>query len=400
MSGPVAEGGRTGAGVGLGIDDVVVRYGDVVALDHLSLDVAGGEVVAVLGASGSGKSTLLRAVAGLEPLAAGSIHLGDRDLAGIPTHRRGLGLMFQDHALFTHLDVAANIGYGLKVASVPSATRRARVGELLELVGLTSLAARRVDELSGGEAQRVALARALAPAPGLLMLDEPLGSLDRALREQLTGELRRLLSSLGQTALHVTHDQGEAFALADRVAVLDGGRLLAVDHPDRLWSNPRRRPVAEFLGQPNLWSVTVDGDGRVRLDGVDLGLLAGEHPLRAVGPGRYNVMLAANRVELVGRDQLESDRAGPDSVDAGGRVVFDAVVTEASFDRGRYRIKARVLGAVDLEPDRTTSRSEFAHGDLAGDRAFMVETDVARSMVAGEPITFQFDVDELQMLID
>lgn len=248
----------------LKLHDVGVRYrkpggGLFDALSGVDLEVAEAEVIAVVGPSGCGKSTLLRAVAGIEPLASGQVVLTGRDLVGVPTHQRDLGLMFQDHALFPHLNVAGNIAFGLRMQGVDRAGQDRRVNELLELVGLPDFAARRIDQLSGGEAQRVALARALAPSPGLLMLDEPLGSLDRVLREQLTGDLRRLATELGLTAIHVTHDQAEAFALADRIVVLDGGRIQQMGTPAELWHEPASAFIAEFLGHPNLW---------VRPDGV------------------------------------------------------------------------------------------------------------------------------------
>lgn len=237
----------------LHIDDIAVAYGDQVVLDGLSVDVAAGETLAVVGPSGSGKSTLLRAIAGLETLRRGRIELDGVDLVSIAPHERGIGYMFQEHALFTHLNVADNIAYGPTMAGWSKPRRRSRVGELLELVGLAGYEGRAVDELSGGEAQRVALARSLAPEPRVLLLDEPLGSLDRVLREQLVTDLDRLLSELGQTALHVTHDQAEAFALADRVAVLIDGRLDRVGTPAELWHDPGSRFVAEFLGRANIW---------------------------------------------------------------------------------------------------------------------------------------------------
>ncbi len=179
------------------IDGLSVRYGDLTALDRVDLEVDPGEVVAILGPSGSGKSTMLRAVAGLEPIAGGRIVAGGVDLAGLPTHERRLGLMFQDHALFPHESVAGNIAFGLRMAGVHGERQWARVRELLAMVGLDGYENRPVSQLSGGEAQRVALARSLAPSPALLMLDEPLGSLDRVLREQLTADLRLLLGSVG-----------------------------------------------------------------------------------------------------------------------------------------------------------------------------------------------------------
>jgi len=242
-----------GAGAGLAVRDVVVHYRDddgtvATAVDELSLDVAPGEVVALLGPSGSGKSTLLRAVAGLEPLSAGRVLWDGVDLAGVPVHRRGFGLMFQDGQLFPHRDVGGNVAFGLAMAGADRAARKARVHELLALVGLAGFAHREVSALSGGERQRVALARSLAPRPRLLLLDEPLSALDRALRERLAGEVRAALVATATTAVFVTHDHDEAFAVADRIAVMDAGRLLQIAAPAELWHRPATRRVAEFLG--------------------------------------------------------------------------------------------------------------------------------------------------------
>jgi thiamine transport system ATP-binding protein len=224
----------------------VVRYGPVTAVDGVSLEVAPGEVIALLGGSGSGKSSLLRAIAGLEPLVSGAVAWDGEDLAGVPPHRRGFGMMFQDGQLFPHLSVAANVAYGL--FSQPRARRRQRAEELLALVGLAGYGNRPVTALSGGEAQRVALARSLAPVPRLLLLDEPLSALDRSLRESLVTELGDGLRRTGTTGIYVTHDQDEAFAIADRVGVMQAGRLLQLDPPDVLWSHPCSREVAEFIG--------------------------------------------------------------------------------------------------------------------------------------------------------
>ena len=241
---PIAS--DTSASTGLSVRGLAVTYGDLRAVDGVDLEVAAGEVVALLGASGSGKSSLLRAVAGLEDVAAGEVAWAGRSMVRVPVHKRGFGLMFQDGQLFEHRDVGSNIAYGL--TGLPRAERGERVREMLELVGLPGFERRRVTTLSGGQAQRVALARALAPAPRLLLLDEPLSALDRALREQLATDVRTILRRGGTTALYVTHDQDEAMTVADRVGVMEAGRLLRLDTPQRLWADPASRKVARFLG--------------------------------------------------------------------------------------------------------------------------------------------------------
>jgi thiamine transport system ATP-binding protein len=241
----------------LRVHDLHLAYDGTPALRGVTLDVADGEIVCVLGPSGCGKSSLLRAVAGLEPVAAGTIAWDGDDLARVPPHRRGFGLMFQDHALFPHRDVAGNVAFGLRMQHLPREAIRTRVDEVLALVGLAGFGGRRVAELSGGEQQRVALARALAPAPQLLMLDEPLGSLDRALREHLVTELRALFLRLRLSTLFVTHDHSEAFALADRLVVMHDGRIEQVGPPTEVWRRPANERVARFLG----WNVT-DAFGR------------------------------------------------------------------------------------------------------------------------------------------
>ncbi|MEU9734019.1 ABC transporter ATP-binding protein [Streptomyces sp. NPDC048002] len=243
----------------LSLENATVRFGGRTVLDTVDLSVAEHEVVCVLGPSGSGKSTLLRAVAGLQPLDAGRVSLDGRDQAGVPAHRRGVGLMFQDHQLFPQRDVGGNVAFGLRMHGASKRQQADRVTELLELVGLPGAARRAVAALSGGEQQRVALARALAPRPRLLMLDEPLGQLDRSLRERLVIELRELFSELGTTVLAVTHDQGEAFALADRVVVMRDGRIAQTGSPLEVWQRPADAFVARFLGFDNVVQATVAG---------------------------------------------------------------------------------------------------------------------------------------------
>lgn len=236
----------------LSIEDVVVRYGSgmmsTTAVDRVSLQVRQGQVLALLGPSGCGKSSLLRAVAGLEPVAEGAITWEGGDLAGVPVHRRGFGMMFQDGQLFPHRDVAGNIAFGLQMAGMTRPARNARVAELLDLVGLTGYERRAVASLSGGEAQRVALARALAPRPRLLLLDEPLSALDRGLRERLAADLHTILRRAGTSALYVTHDHDEAFTVADQVAVMMTGRIVQQGPGSQLWRAPAGAQVAAFLG--------------------------------------------------------------------------------------------------------------------------------------------------------
>jgi thiamine transport system ATP-binding protein len=260
----VSTGSTTDAGAsaeGLDVRDLTVRFGATLAVDHVDLAVPAGSVVAVLGPSGCGKSTLLRAVAGLESPASGAVSYDGRDLAGTPTHKRGFALMFQDGQLFEHLDVAANIAYPLRLRHRSRTDQRDKVSELLTLVGLEGYADRVPATLSGGERQRVALARALAVEPRLLLLDEPLSALDRGLRERLAGELHDILRAAGATAMLVTHDHEEAFAVADRMAVMREGRIVQAGTLEEVWSRPADGWTAAFLG----YATVLTGDAAARL---------------------------------------------------------------------------------------------------------------------------------------
>jgi thiamine transport system ATP-binding protein len=241
----------------LEVDGLRVEYGASLAVDGIRLGVAAGEVVALLGPSGCGKSTILRAIAGLVEPAGGRIALDGRDLRNVPPADREVGLMFQDYALFPHRDVLGNVAFGPRMRGRDRTSAHARAREVLELVGLEGFDHRAVASLSGGEQQRVALARTLAPEPRVLLLDEPLGSLDRALRERLTLELRELFLRLGSTVVTVTHDQGEAFTLADRVVLLRDGRVVQAGTPIDVWRSPADAWAAGFLGFANVLAVTV-----------------------------------------------------------------------------------------------------------------------------------------------
>lgn len=278
---------------GLRVTDARVSYRDDdgttgVAVDGVSFEVAPGEVLALLGASGSGKSTLLRAIAGLETLDAGSIAWDGVDLATVPVHKRGFALMFQDGQLFAHRNVFANVAYPLRLRKRPTT----RVDELLELVGLAGYGNRQIATLSGGEQQRVALARSLAASPKLLLLDEPLSALDRELRERLAADLRAILTTTGTTAIFVTHDQSEAFAIADRVGILHEGRLAQIGVPTEVWRAPATEAIARFLGYS---SVVTNALG-----------LQGTHALRATALVVAREGIAATVTRSV--PSLEGDR--------------------------------------------------------------------------------------------
>jgi ABC-type Fe3+/spermidine/putrescine transport system ATPase subunit len=235
----------------LRLENISKSYSSVRAVENVSLELS-DETLALLGPSGCGKSTLLRIIAGLEQPDSGALFLGERDITNVPPQSRGFGMVFQDYALFPHLNVEKNIAFGL--AGQSSDDKRRRVNALLELVGLTHYEKRRIHELSGGEQQRVALARALAPKPEILLLDEPLSNLDLTLRDTLKQELRSILSSLDIGAIYVTHDQGEAFALAQRIAVMKQGSIVQVAAQSELYNCPSNPWVARFLGHPNLYT--------------------------------------------------------------------------------------------------------------------------------------------------
>ncbi len=294
----------------------VVRDGRRV-LDRVSLEVATDETVAVVGPSGSGKSTLLRAVAGLERPDGGRVLIDGVDATALPPHRRGVGLMFQDDALFPHLDVAANVAFGLRAAGRPEPEIAARTAELLALVGLGTYGTRAVRGLSGGERKRIALARTLAPAPRAILLDEPLGALDRPLHDRLQTEMRAIFVAVGATVILVTHDVGEAFALADRVVVLRDGAVVQSSTPEQLWRAPASGWVARFLGMENV----TRRDGRARVVRPDAVVVE-------PAPEGDGVVLSATRtgpvVELVVTtrtgETLHAATTRPDHPVAGDRV--------------------------------------------------------------------------------
>ena len=259
------------ASVHLALTHLTKRYGRATVVDDLSLDVPQGELVALLGPSGCGKTTTLRMVVGLVPPTAGEIHLQGRPITHVPPFQRNMGVVYQNYALFPHLNVAQNVAFGLEMRRLPAREIRERVGQALSLVRLEQFGHRRIRELSGGQQQRVALARALVIRPAVLLLDEPLSNLDAKLREEMRTEIREIQRELGITTLFVTHDQAEALTMADRVAVMHQGRIEQIGTPEEIYERPRSRFVATFIGRANLIPGTVVEShahaARVRIDG-------------------------------------------------------------------------------------------------------------------------------------
>jgi ABC-type Fe3+/spermidine/putrescine transport system ATPase subunit len=287
---------------------VAKRFGAAVPADDVSLAIEAGEFFTFLGPSGSGKSTLLRIIAGLEQADAGLVLLRGRDVGGVPPWRRHLGMVFQQYANFPHMDVARNVAYGLRRRGLDAVEVKARVAELLDLVGLAGFEARRVTQLSGGEQQRVAIARALAPRPELLLLDEPLAALDEKIRREMQGELTKIQEATGTTFVYVTHDQEEALTMSDRIAVLNRGRCVQVDEPERIFRLPRTRFVAGFFRGCNVLDGHIERD-----DGGTVVVLTG-HRLRLKGnatPAGRRAMAVRGESILLGEEARRADLVLP-----------------------------------------------------------------------------------------
>jgi len=282
--------------VQLDVINIHKSYNGTHALQGATFDLTDGAIGAVLGPSGSGKSTLLSIIAGLEKPDRGEVRWAGEDIASVPVHERRFGLMFQNYMLFPHMNVYRNVAFGLKMAQTPEDMIRTRVAETLDLVGLTGFEKRDVNTLSGGEQQRVALARSLAPRPRLLMLDEPLSSLDRTLRERLLEDVRNILHSLNQTALYVTHDQEQAFAIADEVVVMREGRVVQSGPPQALYRQPVDVFVARFLGMENLLPGTIKTQNGESI----LAWPFGETPLETAQTGDVTVLLRPDSARLSG----------------------------------------------------------------------------------------------------
>ncbi len=310
----------------LSVQGITKRFDDNWALTDVSFNVANGEIVCLLGPSGCGKTTLLRIIAGLEVPDAGRILFEGQDVGRVLPHRRDFGLMFQDYALFPHKNVFDNVAFGLRMKGVEEKEVGEQVRAILTLVGLRGFERRSVNELSGGEAQRVALARSLATRPRLLMLDEPLGSLDRALRERLMSELRDILTGVGVTALYVTHDQAEAFAIADRAVVMNAGHVEQVGPPEAIYCCPATPFVANFLGLTNLAEGRVIGPGRVASAWGEITAVTGKY--RPGDP--VSVLIRPEAGKLVTGDTPSES----------GHIVHGRLAVR-SFRGGRYRVQVQ-----------------------------------------------------------
>lgn len=367
----------TGHGVGLEISGLTKRYGSVTALDAIDLSVAPGEFMTFLGPSGSGKTTTLNLIAGFAQPDAGSIFMGDRPLVGVPTHQRDIGVVFQNYALFPHMKVESNVAFPLRQRGLAKAEITRQVGEILEIVGLEHLAARYPRELSGGQQQRVALARALVFGPKLLLLDEPLGALDKRLREGLQLEIKRIHREVGVTFVFVTHDQEEALVMSDRIAVFNEGRIEQVAHAKDMYEQPRTLFAAQFLGDSN----------------VITGVLGSASPHSQVVSGDFSVVgppcdapLGAS-VALVLRPEHIAIST-PEAASPTGCNSVPGVVQDTIYLGGRRRVVVGALGREFLVDQMAPDR-EF----VAGDPVLMtwrhevgtVVHDSAQSVALGRP---------------
>jgi len=340
----------------LRIEAVVKKFGGFRAVDGLSLDIRAGEFFALLGPSGCGKTTLLRMLAGFETPNEGRILLDGRDIAQVLPHQRPVNMMFQNYALFPHLTVRDNIGFGLKRAGMPRSQIDARVAEMVALVKLEGLETRKPDQLSGGQKQRVALARSLARRPQVLLLDEPLAALDKKLRESTQLELMELQRRLGMTFVIVTHDQEEAMTVADRIGVMDQGRLEQVATPRELYEAPSSRWVAEFVGDVNIFEGQVESHeaSRLMISTRDAGTIAVAEPRHPIAKAIVCVAIRPEKVKL--------SRRGPvsDAVHAHAINRLEGIVTDVGYLGGVTSYKVKLdSGAVIRSSMANTARIDI-----------------------------------------
>jgi putrescine transport system ATP-binding protein len=340
----------------LRVDAVVKKFGSFKAVDRLSLDIRGGEFFALLGPSGCGKTTLLRMLAGFETPDEGRILLDGKDIAQVLPHERPVNMMFQNYALFPHLNVRDNIAFGLKRAGMPRSQINARVAEMVALVKLEGLEKRKPDQLSGGQKQRVALARSLARRPQVLLLDEPLAALDKKLRESTQLELMELQRRLGMTFIIVTHDQEEAMTVAGRIGVMDAGRLEQVATPRELYEAPHSRWIAEFVGDINIFEGELGSreGNRLMISTRDAGTISVAEPRQPVTKAVVCVAIRPEKVKL--------SRRGPasDAINASAINRLEGVVTDVGYLGGVTTYKVKLdTGAVLRSSMANTARLDM-----------------------------------------
>ena len=357
------------------IRNVSKWFGDVTALEDVSLEIRRGEFFSLLGPSGCGKTTLLRMIGGFEGPSAGEIRIGGEDTAGAPPYARSTNMIFQHLALFPHMSVFDNVAFGLEMKRLDRPSVVERVGQALDLVRLAGFDARRIDQLSGGQKQRVAMARALVNDPSVLLLDEPLGALDLQLRLRMQEELRRLHRSLGNTFIFVTHDQGEAMAMSDRIAVMDQGRVLQVGTPEEIYESPKTRFVADFVGHTNVFdgrveAIGADGECLVACEGVsfrsrtpDAGLDAG---------GTVSVAVRFENIAVTHGDGAPGGAPGTGCA---------ATVTEKIYMGGVFRFETRTEAGAILTADVPT-------------------TDEARRIAEGERVHLAWHPTDVSVLLE
>lgn len=371
-----ASTGSSARGAPVEVNGLRKLYGAVVALQDATLSIRAGEFVSLLGASGSGKSTLLKLIAGLEQANSGRILLDGVDATGLPSERRGIGMVFQDYALFPTMTVEGNIAFPLRMRGVRGDEAKTRIARVAEMVGLGPLLARKPSQLSGGQQQRVAIARAIVFDPQILLLDEPLSALDKNLREQTKGEIKALHQRLGITIVYVTHDQSEALAMSDRIAVMDHGRIVDVDTSQALYTRPRSSFIAQFLGQANLLPVTVlDKSSEAFTVGSAWGQLSirPENVSLAPAAGRGERGLAVLRPEHL--------RIAPTSTD-GRKLCVRATVTQALYNgcETLYRATCNASQLSLILKEVQPGSRNYAIGD-----DMQIEVDQAHIVVVPEP---------------
>jgi putative spermidine/putrescine transport system ATP-binding protein len=337
------------SGAALEVAEIEVRYGAVTVLDRISLEVDSGEFIALLGSSGCGKTTLLRAICGFVPVSSGRISVAGRDITDLPPDKRRMAMVFQSYALWPHMTVAQNIGYGLRLRGVKGDASAGRIAEMLKMLRLEGLAERRVTELSGGQRQRVALGRALVINPEILLLDEPLSNLDTKIREAVRHEIKTLQRKLGITTVHVTHDREEAMVMADRIVILDKGRIAQIGAPEEIYNQPNSPFVADFMGAGNVIRLAAQriGDGVAIAEGPhNAALTIAAAALRGdalAGIGQGGTLIAHFRGEAA--------RLQPEAAASDGALTLRGRIAQASYPGGIWRYGVEVGGDQFLVDD-------------------------------------------------